>query len=88
MRATQIFSCSHVHVQTVSLEEFLLNYKTLIPITNADFNDIYETFFPGKPDGSSPLWGAGWFNERKDQWNDNHGLASQTALENIIDLYF
>ena len=45
-------------------------------------------FFPGKPDGSSPLWGAGWFNAWKDQWNENHGSDSQNAVQNIIDLYF
>ena len=73
---------------STSLKELLMSYKPLIPVTNVEFNDIYETFFPGKPVGPSPLYGAGWFNERKDQWNENHGLASQTALENIIDLYF
>ena len=73
---------------SISLEEFLLNHKTLIPVTNADFNDIYETFFPGKPEGDSPLYGAGWFNSWKDRWNEYHGWAAQKALQNIIDLYF
>ena len=50
---------------SISLQEFLLNYKTLIPVTDADFNEIYETFFPGKPEGDSPLYGAGWFNAWK-----------------------
>ena len=74
---------------STSLKELLIeSYKQLIPVTNVEFNDIYETFFPGKPDGSSPLWGAGWFNAWKDQWNENHGSDSQTAVQNIIDLYF
>ena len=73
---------------STSLKELLMSYKQLIPVTNVEFNDIYETFFPGKPDGSSPLWGAGWFNAWKDQWNENHGSDSQTAVQNIIDLYF
>ena len=31
---------------------------------------------------------GGWFNAWKDQWNENHGSGSQTAIQNIIDLYF
>ena len=73
---------------SVLLKELLLNYKPLIPVTNAEFNDIYETFFPGKPEGNSPLYGAGWFNAWKDIWNEYHGWAAQAALQNIVDLYF
>ena len=70
------------------LKELLMSYKLIIPLTNAEFNDIYETFFPGKPEGDSPLWGAGWFNAWKDKWNESYGTASQSALQNIIELYF
>ena len=73
---------------STSLKELLMSYKPLIPVTNAEFNDIYEAFFPGKPEGDSPLYGAGWFNAWKDIWNEYHGWAAQAALQNIIDLYF
>ena len=42
----------------------------MIPVTNVEFNEVYEALFPGKPQGGSPLYGAGWFNARKDQWNE------------------
>jgi len=67
----------------------LLHYKTLIPMNNAEFARHAEIVNPGGiREGKNPLYGEGWYYVWLPKYDESHGRAAQTALQDIIDLYF
>ncbi|VGO19371.1 M60 family metallopeptidase [Pontiella sulfatireligans] len=69
--------------------ERLQYYKTMIPMDNAAFNRHTETIYPkglGKP--KNLLYGEGWYSVWLDRYSEEHGRATQIALQQIIDQYF
>jgi len=69
--------------------ERLIHYKTLIPMNNAEFAQHAKIVNPrGIRKGRNPLYGEGWYYAWLPKYNESHGTAAQTALQNILDLYF
>lgn len=67
----------------------LLHYQTLIPMNNADFARHAEIVNPrGIRPGRNPLYGEGWYYVWLPKYNESHGRAARTALQEIIDFYF
>lgn len=67
----------------------LIHYKTLIPMNNADFARHAKIVNPkGIRKGRSPLYGEGWYYTWLPKYDESHGVAAQTALQEIIDIYF
>ncbi|MCF7954463.1 MAG: M60 family metallopeptidase [Phycisphaerae bacterium] len=67
----------------------LVHYKDIIPANNAEFLAHYHTVYPNAPDeGGDPDHGYGWYNVWKSIYNDSHGTAAKSAMQDIIDLYF
>ena len=67
----------------------LTHYKSIIPADNAQFLAHANAFFAGPiPSGGNPDYGSGWYNVWKNQYNSSHGAAANTAMQNIIDLYY
>jgi hypothetical protein len=67
----------------------LVHYKTLIPMSNAEFAGHARIVNPrGIRKGRNPLYGEGWYCTWLPKYEESHGTAAQTALQEIIDLYF
>jgi len=67
----------------------LLHYKTLIPMNNDEFVRHAEIVNPrGIREGKNPLYGEGWYYVWLPKYDESYGRAAQTALQDIIDLYF
>ena len=67
----------------------LVHYKSLIPMTNAEFKTHAYTFI-GKEitKGVSPDYGEGWYYVWLPLYDETHGAAAQAAMEKIIARYF
>lgn len=69
-------------------------YKTIIPMTNAEFKEHANIMFPGvaRPgkgkQQTNPLFGYGWYHAWLNKYNEEHGELAQEALQEIIDTYF
>lgn len=67
----------------------LEHYKSIIPLTNAEFQAHAAAFFGGVvPPGGHPDYGSGWYNIWLPMYNETHGLQAQQAMQDIIDSYF
>ncbi len=67
----------------------LIHYKTLIPMNNAEFSSHARIVNPkGIRKGRNPLYGEGWYYTWLPKYEESHGIAAQTALQEMIDLYF
>lgn len=67
----------------------LIHYKSIVPMNNAQFADHAHILYPGTINpGASSDYGEGWYYVWLQQYNESHGIAAQTATQNIIDLYF
>jgi len=68
----------------------LLHYKSIIPIDNKAFCKHAHIVYPKKPKTKkqNPLFGYGWYETWMTKYDNSCGAKSQTALQNIIDLYF
>ncbi|NLI01488.1 MAG: hypothetical protein GX446_18580 [Chthonomonadales bacterium] len=67
----------------------LVHYKTLIPMSNAEFAKHARTIYPrGLREGQSPLYGEGWYQVWLQKYDASHGEAAAAALQNIITRYF
>ena len=66
----------------------LVHYKTLVPMSNADFAAHANTIYPrGVRDGKNPVYGEGWYHAWLPRYDEPHGAAAQEAPQDIIDLY-
>jgi hypothetical protein len=61
--------------------ERLKHYKSIIPLTNAEFVTHAKAFFGG----AVP---AGWYNLWMPKYDASHGALAQKAMQNIITLYY
>jgi hypothetical protein len=69
--------------------DMLKHYQTIIPMNNQEFRNHARVIYPsGITQGSSPLYGEGWYYTWLPLYAGSHGTAAQKALQNIIDLYF
>jgi len=69
--------------------ERLIHYKSIIPMNNAQFAAHAHVLYPGTiTAGESPDYAEGWYYVWLPKYNESHGIAAQTAMQNIIDLYF
>ncbi|MBB3206528.1 hypothetical protein FHS27_002337 [Rhodopirellula rubra] len=69
--------------------ERLEHYKTLIPMTNLEFQKHMKRVYPnGLGKLTNPLYGTGWYRAAAATYSDADGEAAQKALQDIIDLYF
>jgi hypothetical protein len=67
----------------------LVHYRTLIPMSNADFAEHANTIYPrGTHEGNNPLYGEGWYYTWLPKYDESHGVAAREALQSIINLYF
>ena len=66
----------------------LVYYKTLVPMDNAAFQAHTLEHYPNGPSGSNPKYAGGWYAVWFDKYNKTHADSIQTALQNIIDLYY
>ncbi len=67
----------------------LVHYLTIIPMNNQEFRDHARVIYPaGIGQGSSPLYGEGWYYTWLPQYNISHGAEARKALQDIIGLYF
>jgi hypothetical protein len=67
----------------------LLHYKTLIPMSNAEFASHAKIVNPkGIRKGRNPLYGEGWYYTWLPKYQESHGAGAQAALQEIIDVYF
>jgi hypothetical protein len=67
----------------------LNHYKSIIPLTNAEFEAHAKAFFGGAvPAGGDPDYGEGWYNIWLPKYNASHGALAQKAMQNIITLYY
>jgi hypothetical protein len=67
----------------------LTHYKAIIPLNNAQFVAHANAFFGGSvPAGGDPDYGSGWYNIWLPQYNATHGALAQSAMQQIIDIYF
>jgi hypothetical protein len=69
--------------------ERLKHYKSIIPLTNAEFVTHAKAFFGGEvPTGGDPDYGEGWYNLWMPKYDASHGALAQKAMQNIITLYY
>ena len=68
--------------------DVLTRYKTLIPVTNEDFEAHARTIYPLLRQDPNTEAFEGWYYEKALTWSETDSTASQQALQNIIDLYF
>jgi hypothetical protein len=69
--------------------DMLKHYQTIIPMNNLEFRNHARVIYPsGITQGSSPLYGEGWYYTWLPLYAGSHGTAAQKTLQNIIDLYF
>ncbi|MDF7806456.1 M60 family metallopeptidase [Pontiellaceae bacterium B12219] len=67
----------------------LEQYKTLIPMNNAEFVAHSKRVYPGGlKNAQNPLYGTGWYKAQLNEYDESNGQAAQAALQEIIDLYF
>ena len=66
----------------------LIRYKTLIPVTNEDFEAHARTMYPLLRQDPNTEAFEGWYFEKALTWSEDDSVASQRALQDIIDLYF
>ena len=67
----------------------MVHYKTIVPMDAAAFEEHARVIYPkGIREGKSPNFGEGWYYAWLPKYNESHGEAAQTALQDIIDTYF
>ena len=67
----------------------LIHYKTAIPMNQAEFAAHAKIVNPkGIRGGGNPLYGPGWYHAWLPKYKKSHGIAAQTALQEMIDSYF
>jgi hypothetical protein len=67
----------------------LLDYKTLIPMSNAEFASHAKIVNPkGIRKGRNPLYGEGWYYTWLPKYQESHGAGAQAALQEMIEVYF
>jgi hypothetical protein len=67
----------------------LLHYKSIIPMSNAEFASHAAVVNPkGMRQGRNPLYGEGWYYSWLPKYKESHGVAAQAALQAMIDVYF
>ncbi len=66
----------------------LEQYKALVPMNNAEFLAHARTIYPLLQSNSNTEAFEGWYFEQAQTYNVVDGVASQQALQSIIDLYF
>lgn len=67
----------------------LVHYKTLIPMSSADFAKHAAAIYPGGVrDGQNPRYAEGWYSVWLKKYDESHGRAARAALQAIIELYF
>jgi len=66
----------------------LMHFKTLIPMDNGEFNAHADIVYPERDGTGNPDYGKGWYSVWDKQYNESHGAAAQSALQDIIDRYF
>jgi hypothetical protein len=69
--------------------DMLKHYQTIIPMNNQEFRNHARVIYPsGIGQGSSPLYGEGWYYTWLPLYNSSHGNEAQITLQNIINRYF
>jgi len=66
----------------------LTHYKTLIPMNNADFIAHADIVYPERNGSGNPDYGKGWYSAWDNVYNESHGTAAQTEMQEIINHYF
>jgi len=66
----------------------LTHYKILIPMNNAEFNAHADIVYPERNGSGNPDYGKGWYSAWDNVYNESHGTAAQTAMQDIINYYF
>lgn len=68
----------------------LHRYRSLVPTTNAEFNDHFEKIHPGRPYDSRDdvRYGRGWYNVWRDAYNQSHGSAAQQVIDDVLQMYY
>ena len=70
------------------IRDQLLRYAGIVPMTNTDFNAHFDEVYPGRPSGGNPDYGKGWYNARKNTWNETHSAQIVTAIQALLDTYY
>ena len=67
----------------------LVHYKSLIPMSSADFAKHASVIFPrGIRQGQNPLYGEGWYAAWLPRYDETDGARAQAALQAMIDRYY
>jgi hypothetical protein len=74
--------------RSLAIKELMLRYRTLIPANSVAFDAFFESVYPGKPPGTLPTEGAGWFQVRRTQWNESVAAKAAGTIDTLIALYY
>ena len=71
------------------VHDMLIERATVVlPQNNSEFLDHFERVYPGMPTGGNPLYGSGWYDARRDNWDEGHAAGARVTIQEILNLYF
>jgi hypothetical protein len=70
------------------VRNLLVRYSGSIPANRAAFLAHFDAVYPGMPPGDTPDFGPGWYQVRKDQWNEAAALRAKGTINALLALYF